>query len=87
MPSMAWRRAVGVRLPGAEEAQAEAQSKRRKRSLPEHLDRVCERATARRAGMTPPPPEFDAVLDAIVRESGGLSRSAGAVAWRNARAD
>jgi len=65
----AWRRAVGVRLPGAEEMQAETQSRRRKRSLPEHLDRVCERVTARRAGMTPPPPEFDAVLDTIVREA------------------
>jgi len=65
----AWRRAVGVRLPGAEETQAEIQSKRRTRSLPEHLDRVCERVTARRAGMTPPPPEFDAVLDTIVREA------------------
>ena len=65
----AWRRAVGVRLPGAEEMQAETQSKRRKRSLPEHLDRVCERVTARRAGMTPPPPEFDGVLDTIAREA------------------
>jgi len=65
----AWRRAVGVRLPGAEETQAETQSRRRKRSLPEHLDRVCERVTARRAGMTPPPPEFDAVLDTIAREA------------------
>ena len=65
----AWRRAVGVRLPGAEETQAETAGRRRKRSLPEHLDRVCERVTARRAGMTPPPPEFDAVLDTIVREA------------------
>jgi hypothetical protein len=61
----AWRRAIGVRLPGAEAVQA----KRRKRSLPEHLDRVCERVTARRAGMTPPPPEFDAVLDTITKEA------------------
>lgn len=65
----AWRRAVGVRLPGAEAAAEAAQAKRRKRSLPEHLDRVCERVTARRAGMTPPPPEFDAVLDAITKEA------------------
>jgi hypothetical protein len=64
-----WRRAVGVRLPGAESAVDEAQARRRKRSLPEHLDRVCERVTARRAGMTPPPPEFDAVLDAITTEA------------------
>jgi hypothetical protein len=64
-----WRRAVGVRLPGAEPTEEEAQAKRRKRSLPEHLDRVCERVTARRAGMTPPPPEFDAVLEAITNEA------------------
>ena len=65
----AWRRAVGVRLPGAEPAVEDAQARRRTRSLPEHLDRVCERVTARRAGMTPPPPEFDAVLDAITTEA------------------
>jgi hypothetical protein len=65
----AWRRAVGVRLPGAEEIDEEAQAKRRKRSLPEHLDRVCERVTARRAGMTPPPPGFDAVLETITQEA------------------
>ncbi|HET9468120.1 MAG TPA: hypothetical protein VFO48_06910 [Vicinamibacterales bacterium] len=65
----AWRRAVGVRMPGAEPNDDEAQAKRRKRSLPEHLDRVCERVTARRAGMTPPPPDFDAVLEAITTEA------------------
>jgi hypothetical protein len=65
----AWRRAVGVRLPGAEGTQEETQARRRRRSLPEHLDRVCERVTARRAGMTPPPPEFDAVLEAITKEA------------------
>ena len=48
----AWRRAVGVRMPGTGETDAEAQVRRSKRSLPEHLDRVCERVTARRAGMT-----------------------------------
>jgi hypothetical protein len=65
----AWRRAVGVRLPGADGTHEESPSKRRKRSLPEHLDRVCERVTARRAGMTPPAPEFDAVLETITREA------------------
>ena len=49
--------------------QDETQARRRKRSLPEHLDRVCERVTARRAGMTPPPPEFDAVLETITKEA------------------
>jgi hypothetical protein len=64
-----WRRAVGVRLPGAETTEEEAKTKRRKRSLPEHLDRVCERVTARRAGMTPPPPVLDEVLEAITKEA------------------
>jgi hypothetical protein len=65
----AWRRAVGVRMPGRERTEDEAQATRRKRSLPQHLDRVCERVTARRAGMTPPPPEFDAVLETVTREA------------------
>jgi hypothetical protein len=65
----AWRRAVGVRLPGADETADEAHARRRKRSLPEHLDRICERVTARRAGMTPLPTEYDAVLDAITIEA------------------
>ena len=65
----AWRRAVGVRMPGTEQTDEEARARRRKRSLPEHLDRVCERVTARRAGITPPPPDFDALLEAITREA------------------
>jgi hypothetical protein len=68
----AWRRAVGVRLPNAqatEETEEHTKAKRSKRSLPEHLDRVCERVTARRAGMTPPPPEFDVVLETITQEA------------------
>ncbi len=65
----AWRRAVGVRLPGSEPAEEEVQAKRSRRSLPEHLDRICERVTNRRAGLTPLPPAFDEVLDAITREA------------------
>ena len=64
-----WRRAVGVRMPGAQATEETAHAKRHKRSLPEHLDRICERVTARRAGMTPPPPEFDAVLETITNEA------------------
>ena len=64
----AWRRAVGVRVPARKQTDEEAQARRRKRSLPEHLDRVCERVTARRAAMTPPPPEFDAVLETMTRK-------------------
>jgi hypothetical protein len=65
----AWRRAVGVRLSGIEASSDTLQAKRRTRSLPEHLDRVCERVTLRRARITPPPPELDAVLDAITTEA------------------
>jgi hypothetical protein len=65
----AWRRAIGVRLPGAAATDDDLRTKKHKRSLPEHLDRVCERVTARRAGMTPPPPDFDAVLDGITKEA------------------
>jgi len=65
----AWRRAVGVRLPGGASSEEEAHARQRKRSLPEHLDRVCERVTARRAGMTPPPAAFDAVLEGVTREA------------------
>ena len=75
----AWRRAVGVRLPGAEPEEAEAQKKRRKRSLPEHLDRVCERVTARRAGMTAPAPDFDAALETVTKEAAAFRDMAGPI--------
>ena len=65
----AWRRAVGVRLPDTDASDGGDQAKPRKRSLPEHLDRVCERVTARRAAMTPPAPDFDAVLESVAREA------------------
>ncbi len=65
----AWRRAVGVRLPGVGSAEEDEQARQRKRSLPDHLDRVCERVTARRAGMTPPPAGFDAVLETVTKEA------------------
>lgn len=74
-----WRRAVGVRLPDADADAGDAQARRRRRSLPEHLDRVCERVTARRAGMTPLPPEFDAVLDAVGREAAAFRDLPGAL--------
>ena len=68
----AWRRAVGVRTSGAEVTDEEVQAIRRKKSLPQHLDRICERVTARRARMTPPPPEFDAVLETVTAEAAGF---------------
>jgi hypothetical protein len=65
----AWRRAVGVRLPAVEEGAEALRGRSRKRSLPDHLDRICERVTARRAGMTPPPAAFDDVLEVITKEA------------------
>jgi hypothetical protein len=64
----AWRRAVGVRLPGAEPSIEEGAAKQRKKSLPEHLDRVCEKITNRRAGMTPLPADYDHVLEDVTNE-------------------
>jgi hypothetical protein len=66
----AWRRALGVRLPGVVDADEGPPT--RTRSLPEHLDRVCERVTARRAAMTQPTPEFDAVLEQVAVEAAAL---------------
>jgi hypothetical protein len=64
----AWRRAVGVRLPGAEPSIEETSARQRKKSLPEHLDRVCEKITNRRAGMTPLPTDYDRVLEDVTNE-------------------
>ena len=65
----AWRRAVGVRVGAADEADADESPRPRRKNLREHLDRICERTTARRAGMTPPPPEFDAALEQVKTEA------------------
>jgi hypothetical protein len=75
----AWRRAVGVRLPGAGPADGEPGAKGSRRSLPAHLDRVCERLTEKRAGMTPLPDAFDAVLDAVTREAAAFRDSPGPI--------
>lgn len=64
----AWRRAVGVRLPGAEPQAEEAAAKQQKKSLPEHLDRVCEKITNRRAGLNPLPAEYDRVLEEVTSQ-------------------
>jgi hypothetical protein len=48
----AWRRALGVRLPDVVDADEAPPIRPRTKSLPEHLDRVCERVIARRAAMT-----------------------------------
>ena len=68
----AWRHAVGVRVPGVSETGENPQAGSRRRGLRDHLDRVCERVTARRAGMTPPPAEFDNVLEMVTQEAAAL---------------
>jgi hypothetical protein len=73
----AWRRAVGVRLPGHDEDTGVAEARSRRKSLPEHLDRVCERITLRRARLTPPPPALDAVLEQVVNEVAVLREQPG----------
>jgi hypothetical protein len=44
------------------------------RSLPAHLDRVCERLTERRAGVPPPVPAFDRVLEDVTAEASAIRR-------------
>jgi hypothetical protein len=72
----AWRRSVGVRLPGHGE-EAGSEGERRKKSLPDHLARVCERITLRRARLTPPPPALDDVLEQVVSEVAAFRDQAG----------
>jgi hypothetical protein len=66
----AWRRAVGVRLPGTDSTAEDAARKQRNRSLGDHLERVGERVIARRAGMESLPPDFERVLEQITGEIG-----------------
>lgn len=68
----AWRRAVGVRLPGVEAA-AEGARKRPRQSLPEHLIRVCENITARLAGRIPPSAELNRVLETVANEASSFT--------------
>ena len=63
----AWRRAVGVRLPGADVAE-ESAAKRRRHSLPDHLIRVLERISARLAGTAPLPDTLKRVLEEIANQ-------------------
>jgi hypothetical protein len=67
-----WRRAVGVRRPGGSEAEENTPAEAPRRGLRDHLDRVCERVTNRRAAMTPPTVEFDAVLERVTKEVGAF---------------
>ena len=63
-----WRRAVGVRLPGTQPAADDSAARQRKKSLPEHLDRVCEKITNRRAGIDRLPADYDRVLEEVTNE-------------------
>lgn len=63
----AWRRSVGVRLPGAGIAQDTA-VQRRRRSLPEHLKRVLENITSRLAQATPLSSPLRQTLESIADE-------------------
>jgi hypothetical protein len=74
-----WRRAVGVRLPDQAAQAEETPHKQRRRSLTNHLDRICERVTARRAAMTPPSPEFDTVLEQVAAEASGFKDHPGPI--------
>ena len=56
-----WRRAVGVALPEAGDAEPHA----RQASLPAHLERVVARLTTRRAGEER---SLDSILDGLIRE-------------------
>ena len=64
-----WRRAVGVALPEAGEAEHHA----RQPSLPAHLERVVARLTTLRAGEER---SFDAILDGLIRELDAARASA-----------
>jgi hypothetical protein len=68
----AWRRAVGVRLPGIKPAEEEIAGKQR-RSLREHLNRVLERLTALLAGSESHPDTWKKVLESTANEVASLS--------------
>jgi hypothetical protein len=63
----AWRRAVGVRRPGAEMAE-DAAAKSRRRGLPDHLKRVLENITSRLAGVRPLSSSLRQTLESIADE-------------------
>ena len=64
-----WRRAVGVRVSDQSAQVEDAPQKQRRRSLPDHLDRICERVSVKRAAMTLSSPEFDAVLEQVAADA------------------
>ena len=74
----AWRRAVGVRLPGAGPVEAEA-SRKQRRSLPEHLNRVLERLTTLLAGPLVRADAMREALESIANEISSLSDMPGPI--------
>ncbi len=68
----AWRRAVGVRLPGAAAAEGEG-SKKPRNSLPEHLNRVLERLTALITGPQSRVEPLKPLLESTATEISSLS--------------
>jgi hypothetical protein len=63
-----WRRAVGVAAHGPD-AIADDAHPRQRRSLPRHLDRVCELIAIRRTAAVPPTPGLDAVFEDIAAQA------------------
>jgi hypothetical protein len=73
----AWRRAVGVRLPGTTQSGDEAGDRKRRRSLPEHLNRVLERLTAVMAVPRARAEALERLLESTANEIASLSEQAG----------
>ena len=65
----AWRRAVGVDLAGGDRTPAVAEAGPRRRSLPEHLDRLCQKIASWRAATSPLPAELDRIVEYVASEA------------------
>jgi hypothetical protein len=74
----AWRRAVGVRLPGASPSEEET-SKKQRRSLPQHLNRVLERITALLSGSQLRSEDFMRLLESTANEISSFSDHPGVI--------
>lgn len=74
----AWRRAVGVRLPGTGTT-GEERAKKQRQSLPEHMNRVLERLTALLAGSPSPAETLKPLLESMANEVSALSDLPGPV--------
>ena len=79
----AWRRAIGVSLSDAQLAEERPAPANRRKSLPEHLDKICERVTNRRAAMVPPSADFDRALEQVAAESAAFRDQPGRLRGEN----